>query len=298
MSRRAGVLLIVLSATSFGVMPMLARFAYASGTEPFTLLFIRFTIATPVMIALCAISRARIPRGKSLVMLILLGGVLYVAQALCYFMALTVAPASLVALLLYLYPGLVAIGSSILFHERFTITKAVALGLAIVGAALMIGFARGGSPAGILLGIGASVIYSVYILVGNRVMKDVDPLPATTVVIASTAVVYAVIALARGPVWPATSAGWVSIAALSIVSTVVAIGTFFAGLERIGPTTASTISALEPAVAVALAALVLGERITVLKAAGAFLILAAVILIARAGHRDPPAGTAGPAGSA
>jgi drug/metabolite transporter (DMT)-like permease len=286
MSRRSGILLMIVSATSFGVMPILARFAYASGTEPFTLLFLRFTAATPIMIALCAISGARIPRGKSLAALILLGAVLYVAQALCYFMALTIAPASLVALLLYLYPGLVAIGASVLSRERFTLTKAMALGLALLGAALMIGFVRGGSVAGILLGIGASVVYSVYILVGDSVMKKVDPLPATTIVIASTAVVYAAIALARGPVWPSTGAGWMAIGALSVVSTVIAIGTFFAGLERIGPTNASTISALEPAIAVVLAALLLGEAITPLKAAGAVLILAAVLLIARAGSRD------------
>jgi drug/metabolite transporter (DMT)-like permease len=278
---------MVASAASFGVMPIFARFAYASGIEPFTLLFLRFTAATPIMIVLCALSRARMPRGKPLVVLILLGAVLYVAQSLCYFMALTVAPASLVALLLYLYPGLVAIGASLLRRERFTRIKGIALGLALVGAALMIGFVRGGSIAGILLGIGASVIYSVYILVGDTVMKEVDPLPATTVVIASTAAVYALIALVRGPVWPSTGAGWLSVGALSIVSTVIAIGAFFAGLERVGPTNASTISALEPALAVALAAVFLGESITVVKATGAVLILVAVVLIARAGSRDP-----------
>ena len=57
--------------------------------------------------------------------------------------------------------------------------------------------------------------------------------------------------------------------------------TFFAGLKRIGPTTASTLSTFEPIVAVALAAVVLGETITPVQALGGALILAAVVILSR-----------------
>jgi drug/metabolite transporter (DMT)-like permease len=57
---------------------------------------------------------------------------------------------------------------------------------------------------------------------------------------------------------------------------------YFAGLQRIGPTRASTISTLEPLVTVTLAAIVLGERIATVQMAGGALILAAVVLLARA----------------
>lgn len=279
----SGVLLIIVSAVSFGVMPIIARFAYAAGDDLFTLLFLRFTFATLIMFGLCWITGTPLPRGKALLAAAGLGAVLYVGQSLCYFLALTVAPASLVALLLYLYPGLVAIGASVFFHERFTLAKWIALALAIIGAVLMIGFVPGGTGIGVALGIGASVIYSIYILLSSRLLRDVHPIAASTVVIASTALVYAVIALARGPVMPTSASGWLVIVALAVVSTVVAIGTFFAGLERLGPVGTSTLSSLEPATAVALAIIVLGEPITLLKAFGALLILAGVILIARAG---------------
>jgi drug/metabolite transporter (DMT)-like permease len=267
-------------------MPIFARFAYSSGVSPVTLLFLRFAFAAPVMIALVALRRVRLPRGAALVALICLGAVIYVVQALCYFTALTRAPASLVALILYLYPVLVAVGATLVYGEQFTLARGAALALALGGAALIIGFERGGSAAGVGLAIAAAGIYAVYILAGTRVMRNVPPLAAATVVICSTAVVYGGIAAVRGPVWPATAGGWLSIAALALVSTVAAIAFFFAGLERVGPTSASILSTLEPAVAVTLAVLLLGEALTPAKLAGGLLILAAVLVTSRAAVRE------------
>jgi len=266
-------------------MPIFARYAYSSGVSPVTLLFLRFAFASPVMLALVALRRVRFPRGAALLALIGLGGVIYVLQALCYFTALTRAPASLVALILYLYPILVAIGAVIIYGERFTIASGIALVLALGGAAMMIGLEKGGSAAGIILAMAAAAIYAVYILTGTRVMRTVPSLAAAAVVICSTAVVYGGLAAVRGPAWPTNAAGWVSIAALALVSTVAAIALFFAGLERVGPTTASILSTLEPAVAVALAAILLGEALTLAKIAGGTLILGAVFVTARAGAR-------------
>ncbi len=60
-----------------------------------------------------------------------------------------------------------------------------------------------------------------------------------------------------------------------------AVVTFLAGLERVGPTNAATLSTIEPVVTVILAALVLDEAITPLRIAGGVMILLAVILLTR-----------------
>ncbi len=266
-------------------MPIFARFAYASGVSPITLLFLRFAFAAPVMLGLVALRRVQLPRGAALLALIGLGGVIYVVQALCYFTALTRAPASLVALILYLYPILVALGAVIVYGERFTLAKAIALVLALGGAALMIGFETGGTAAGVILAMAAAAIYAVYILTGTKVMRTVPALAAAAVVICSTGVVYGGLAAIRGPVWPGNPVGWLSVAALALVSTVAPIAMFFAGLERVGPTSASILSTFEPAVAVALSALLLGEALTPAKVAGGALVLGAVLVTARAGAR-------------
>lgn len=65
-----------------------------------------------------------------------------------------------------------------------------------------------------------------------------------------------------------------------LASTVAAITLYFAGLARIGPTRASTLSTIEPAFTVLLASLVLGERIETLQVVGGGLILVAVVMLA------------------
>ncbi len=269
-------------------MPIFARAAYRSGVDPITLLFIRFTIAAFVMVLIMAVRREPVPRGRQLALLAALGGVGYVGQSFCYFTALTMASAGLVSLLLYLYPILVAIASMIFFKERLTQVKAVCLVLALAGAALTIGFGGGGSAGGIVLGVSAAVIYTAYILVGARVMKKVSALQSSTVVIASAAVVYGILTAMRGAWWPQGVEGWAASASVAGV-TVIAITGFFAGLERIGPTNASTLSTVEPAVTVSLAAVFLGESFPPLAIAGGVLLLAAVIVLARAEMKKEPA---------
>ena len=69
--------------------------------------------------------------------------------------------------------------------------------------------------------------------------------------------------------------------AIALVSTALAIVTFFAGLKKIDPANASMISTLEPVVTIMLAVFVLGEAMTIPKILGGIMILVAVVLLAR-----------------
>jgi drug/metabolite transporter (DMT)-like permease len=76
-----------------------------------------------------------------------------------------------------------------------------------------------------------------------------------------------------------TAAGWGWLGCLAIVSTVAAVGLFFAGLRRVGPTTASILATVEPLVTVLLAFLVFGETLGAAQLAGGALVLAAVLVL-------------------
>lgn len=280
-NRWLGLIFIIISAISFGAMPIFARLAYAAGADPITVLFLRFTIAAVIMTLIMIVSKTAFPRGLILLELILLGAIAYVGESLAYFMALTMASAGLVALLLYIYPALVAALSAIFLKEQLTPAKLVALFLALSGTALTMRIASGGSMLGILLGIAAAVDYAIYILLGSRIVRRSGPLGSTTVIIISTACVYTGIVAIRGVTFPATSNGWIAIIAIALISTVLAFTAFFAGLKRIGPTNASTLSTFEPIVAVILAAIVLGESISPVELLGGVLILAAVVVLTR-----------------
>ena len=289
-TRLAGVAYVVASAVAFGAMAIFARQAYRDGIDTVTLLALRFAIAAAFLIAVGIAMRVAWPRGRDLAILVGLGAVGYAGQAASFFAALTLAPAGLVALLLYLHPAIVAVLAAWRGHDKLSAPTLVALGVALAGTALTIVPALGGAsgvhPAGIALGMLAALIYAVYIVVSSGVASRVDPLAMSTVVIASAAILFVTLALVRGPTWPASAGGWVAVAAIALVSTVAAITWYFAGLKRIGPTRASTLSTVEPAVTVALAAIVLDERIALVQLAGGALILAAVVLLARAGGRS------------
>lgn len=276
-----GVFFIIVSAISFGAAAIFARFAYEAGTTPVTLLFLRFGIASLGMLFIMLVRGIPLPRGRILLGLVLMGAIGYAGQSFCYFTALTMASAGLVALLLYLYPALVTVLAMVILKEPVLKLKMIAVVLALAGTALTIGTTGGGKPLGIVLGLGAAFIYSVYILFGSKIIKQGAAIQSSIVIIISAAAVYGGIIAIQGATFPATLSGWASVSAVALISTVLAIVTFLAGLERVGPTNAATLSTIEPVVTVILAAWILGETITPLRIAGGIMILLAVIVLAK-----------------
>jgi len=280
MKRLTGILLIAISATGFGTLAIFGKFLYADGVDTFTLLFLRFGLAASVMTLILILRREPFPRGRVLAQLIGMGALGYAGQSFSYLSAIKYASAGLVALLLYLYPIFVFVLSALFLREKVTWPKAIALTLALTGAALTAN-PEGGQTLGIFYAILAAVIYSVYIIVGAGVMKQVSAIQSSLVIFASAAAVYGTLTLVNGAHFPASSSGWLSLGGIVIAATVIPVATFLAGLERIGPTNASLLSTLEPVVTVLLAAWLFGELLTPITLVGGALILVGVIILTR-----------------
>jgi drug/metabolite transporter (DMT)-like permease len=280
-------LLVALSASAFGAMAIFGRYAFGGGTDVLGLLTLRFLIGGTLLAAVAHRRGVRWPRGRTLWGIVAMGALGYVGQSICYFVALQHAQASLVALLLYLYPAFVTLLAALWLGERLTRVKVAALVLCLAGSALMVGGGHG-EPLGIALSLAAAVVYSLYIVAGARITRAVDPLATTAIVCLSAAAVFSCVALVRtlsgaAPHWPATPVAWAAVVAIALVSTVTAMLAFFAGLTRLGAARTSMLSTLEPVVTVSLAALLLGERLTPLQWFGGAAVLAAVLWLVRAG---------------
>jgi drug/metabolite transporter (DMT)-like permease len=287
MRNLSGVVFVIISAIAFGCMPLFAIYAYGAGVDPVTLLFLRFLTAGLFMLLVMLVKKIPFPRGISLVGLVGMGAIGYVGQSLCYFNALTLASAGLVALLLYLYPALVMVFSALIFKEPVTRLKILALLLALFGAVLIIGPGWEGQPLGIILGLGAALIYSLYILAGNRILRDVPVFPSSAVIMMSAGAAFGLLAAFQGLHLPVSLPGWLAIFGLTILSTIIAILAFMAGMQKVGPTNAALLSTLEPVVTVILAAGLLGESLAFLKIVGGGLILAAVLILTKGGAHQP-----------
>lgn len=278
MKRLIGSLLIAVSAASFGTLAIFGRYAYTDGLDIFTVLFLRFGISAAFMTVILLLRKESFPRRQSLAQLVGMGALGYVGQSFLYMTAIKFASSGLVALLLYLYPMFVFILSVIVLHEKTSLAKFIALTLALTGTALTVDLA-GGQLSGALMAIAAALIYSVYIIVGTNVMKHVSAVQSSTVIFASAGVVYGLLIVFNGVHLPASNTGWFAMLGIIVISTIIPVVTFLAGLERIGPTNAAMLSTLEPVVTVLLAAWLFGEILMPIVMLGGALILVAVILL-------------------
>lgn len=283
-----GTAFVAASATAYGVTPIFAKIAYHSGAAPVGVLSLRFTIGGLALLGLAALRRERWPRGRQLAALAALGGIGYVAESLAYFLALTRVSAGLVALLLYAYPAMVVLLATVFLRERPRRATVGCLVLATAGTALTAGPVAGGAPLGVTLGLLSAASYAGYIVVSSRATRGLPPLMTSGVIMTAAAISYDVIAVAIRPALPGSGSGWAAVVGLALVCTVVAVAAFFAGLPRLGPSDTAVVSTLEPAVSVALAAVVLGEGLGRAQLVGAALVLVAVASLARIGTRRRP----------
>ena len=292
--RLLGVVLALTSATAFGVMPVLTKVVYEDGAEPIGVLAVRFVLAALVLLGLSRLRGEALPRGRRLTALLLLGGVGYVAQSLCYFFALERISAGLSTLLLYFYPALVVVLSALLLRDRPRALAVVCVVAATLGTALTIGPVQGGQVVGVLLGLGSALAYALYILGSSRV-TGVGPFATAATVMTACGFVYGTLALLTRPQLPSAASAWVALVGVALIGTVVAVTAFFGALALLGPSDTSVVSTVEPVVSVGVAALVLGERLGPLQLAGGVLVLIAVGVLARVGAGRPVPGQEVPA---
>jgi drug/metabolite transporter (DMT)-like permease len=285
--RSSGPVLCLASGAAFGAMAIFAKLAYGQGATVGTVLTIRFVLAAGlfwvVVLATGGVRELRALPGRDLRAGIALGACGYAIQSGCYFAALKHIEASLLSLLLYTFPAIVAGAAVVLGRERMTGRRFAALALASSGLVLVLAGAGTGAldAIGVALGLGAALVYSTYILVSDGVVGRISPALLSALVCSGAAVSLAAGSAALGQLQPGqvSAAGWGWLASIAAVSTVLAISFFFAGLKRVGPTTASILATVEPLVTVLLAFLVFGETLGPVQIAGGALVLSAVVVL-------------------
>jgi drug/metabolite transporter (DMT)-like permease len=279
-----GVALCLVSAFGFGCMAIFAKDAYKQHLGITSLLALRFALAAALF---WTIARLRgpivLPPRRTLLTALGLGAVGYAAQSGLFFGAVRRMDASTTSLLLYTYPAMVFLAALVLRREHADRRRLLALAFACAGTALvLLGGTGSGSfeTVGVVMAITAALAYSTYILVADTVVGRLDPfLLSALVTTGGTVTFWTAGAVHGGLDLTMPARGWLDIAGIVLVSTVLPVSTFFAGLRRVGPSTASILSCFEPVVTVSLAMALYGERLGGGQLAGGALVLAAVVLL-------------------
>jgi drug/metabolite transporter (DMT)-like permease len=281
----SGTLLCLASAASFGAMGIFGRLAYDDGATVGTLLAVRFGLAAVLFWALVAArgDGVRGLRGRDVAGALLLGAAIYAAQAGGYFAALERVDPSLLGLLVYTFPAMVAVAAIVLGREPADRRRIAAVALVSAGLVLVLASSGAGSgdPLGAALGLATAVVYSAYVLVSEGISRRVPPLTLSALVCTGAAVSLTAGSAALGELRPGdvAPAGWAWLACIAVVCTVAALGLFFAGLSRVGPTTASILATLEPVVTVALAFVAFGDVLGAALSAGGLVGLGGVLVL-------------------
>jgi drug/metabolite transporter (DMT)-like permease len=299
-----GALLCLLSAAAFSTLGIFGKLAGEAGASVASTLLVRFGLAAILFALVLRLTGGwgvlrRLPR-RVVLSGLGLGAAGYSLQSVLYFAAIERLEVSLVALLLYTYPAFVTVAALALGRATASVRALSALVVASAGLVLVLLAAGTGTfdLPGALMALGASLTYTTYILVSDRIVGETDPSALAFLVLTGATASFTAAGTATGSLDLALSGeAWLWLILIALVSTVVAVSAFFAGLRRVGPSEAAILSTFEPPVTVALAYLALGERLEPAQLAGGALVLAAVIMLQLPARRAAPRVAAAPATS-
>lgn len=192
-------------------------------------------------------------------------------------------PSSTAGLLLAAVP-LVGVGVAFAMGrpERLSRTNWLGILFGMLGVAALVGLDVAGSD---LIAVAEMAVVAVGYALGPAIlarwMSDLPGVGVVAVSLAGAAVVYVPFVLVTGgwpTAWPSTAA-IVSIVVLAVVCSALAFLLMLALIAEIGPVKATTITYVNPAVAILAGVLVLGERVTVWTIIGFVLVLLGSYLV-------------------
>lgn len=279
----SGVIFALLTALSFGALTILAKLYYEDGGNALTLLLFRFAIAAVILFALGGGSSALRPSacaGR-------FGGILTVSAiwslgVICYIASVYYLAAGIAALILYTFPIVVLILSLAARELRATAALWGAFLTAFGGLALMLLPSLGQfNPIGLLLVLTAAALIAVAFFLGARVSPGVAaPILAFWATLAGLGIIALALLASGAFALPRSGSGWLWLGAATLLY-VGAVLSQFSALARARAAQVGMVMNLEPVVSVALAAWVLGERLTPWQWVGGGAVLAAVLLSQR-----------------
>jgi drug/metabolite transporter (DMT)-like permease len=197
---------------------------------------------------------------------------------------------SLTGLLVATVPFLAALAGRLLGEEdRLTPVRLVGMAVGVVGIVVLLGLDIGSVHVLPLVAVAVVVVgYATGPLVVTRALPEVSGVAASAVALTFTAVGYAAFAVPKLHLLATASARAVlSVATLGAVCTAVALALFFELIREAGPQRALVITFVNPAVAVLLGVLLLGEPFTLGLAFGLPLVLFGCVLATRRSVHRP-----------
>jgi drug/metabolite transporter (DMT)-like permease len=287
----AGVVFALTSSTLYGITPVFVHMAYDRGADPFGLMTARYAISLAVLLAVrfARVGVRNWPDRKTSLQLFSLGALGLYLNGVCVFSAMERMDSGLMMVIFYHYPILVVFLGWLFYGQRPARVIWPCLVATIGGVALTASDVSSAQSSGVLIILAGALVYSIYQVIGARVMPRTDILTGLWIVFAGAGFSFSTMWLLDPPgiesTMPANGIAWMAAAEIAVVGTVAAMGAFFAGMKRIGASNSAVIQTFEVIVTIGMGIAFLNESLTGRQVLGTVCILGGVAVLARAESR-------------
>ena len=276
-----GTGLLLISGLGFAIGFLMANMATKSGIDVNTSNTVRYLLATALLWAwhkATGNSQRIMARERNAALC--LGLAIFLTGA-GYLGATQYIPVSLAVLIFYTGPFFIFVISKFTENEPLTIQRLIAICVAFIGLILIMGVkSTGPLPIrGILLAFTSAIGLAVFVTGSSLTIRKASPQTVNLYSLFGGTMLFGIFLLIMGgPSGTITMSGVFKLVGSGLF---IAVGyiTFFSGLKIVGPVSTSVLLNAEPVFTIALAALLLGERLSFTQGIGAALVITGISLI-------------------
>lgn len=287
MKKNVSSFFVILAGCLWGFMGLLVRSLNREGLAAMDICFIRASITLVAMFLLLLVTRrdALKIKWKDVWCFVGTGAVSVTFFNFCYFKTMALTSLSVAAVMLYTAPAFVMILSVILFHEKFTVKKLLALLFSFCGCAFVSGIMKGTgalSLSGICFGLGAGIGYALYSIFGRYALEkgyQSDTISFYTFLFAAVSSLFFVDVPKIGSVMIHHGPLCLKTVVLVLLVTLFPYYIYTKGLEHLETGTASVLASVEPVVATLIGILVYREVFDGWNMLGIVLVLFSIVLL-------------------
>lgn len=294
MNKNLSTILILAAGSLWGMMGLFVRGLSAEGLGTIEIVFFRSVIAALFMFV-CLIIKDREKlkiRVKDIWCFVGTGIISLTVFNICYFTTIQKTSMAVAAILLYTSPVFVVLLSAVLFKEKLTSVKVIALVVAFVGCVFVAGITSGDglvmNPGGIAVGIGAGIGYALYSIFGRYAIER--GYGSTTITFYTFAFASLGMLLASPILCPIpeiakkiaagnTAKDIALICGIAIIVSVIPYLLYTKGLEGVENGKAGIMASVEPVVAAILGIIVYKEALSISTLLGVIFVLGAIVLL-------------------
>ncbi|WP_148883013.1 EamA family transporter [Thermococcus aciditolerans] len=280
---RRGYLLVFLAASSWGTLGIFAKYLDGFGLSPFTMVFYRVLFALMLLGTYLELRGIGLSIGRERLKFYAIYGFfsIFLFYTL-YFYTVTISSVSFAVLLLYTAPVYSIVLGRLIFKEPLRREKLIALVMVMAGVVLVNGSGAGFSTRALLFGLLTGLTYALYGVLAKLAVRKEEPEKALFYTL-----LFGLLFLLPFTDFSVPTGAVPYLFALALFPTFLGYILYNHALKEVEVSRASIVATIEPVVAIVLAFVLFGERLSAAQLAGAALIIGGSVIV-HMGEKEGP----------